>query len=362
MSESRNEKGAQVDLPWSLKDLESKASEAAVVLFHLKAYTANMPVQSQDGKEVLEDLARRLELRFPSELVFRRGENRGVAYPISISLKREAGKSILSMKHRARYSEMENLLWAIPFLLQAKMIETGFPGIVIEGEKETEHAFAEIAHTIKEPYFPGRDVEMLGRVYPYPIFKVNKEENELERAIYGALANFYRQELLARLCPNPYDTAGELYETIFYQVLLPTVGKSPTTVIDEVALVSLESRLGYTKKWAMFPGFVSNDFEKLVQSRGAALLLDVLKLRWGKDTIEKLHSILEQLPLGISGGFSPFVPAIDHVVKQLHAFFKERELKEDGGKHPGSMLELTWPFGGTYGEIKVEEGPPIAFL
>jgi len=354
------------DLPWSLKDLESMVSKASFVLFHLKTYTANIRILSPDGKKVLEDLARRLERSFPSELAFNPNEAWGVAYPMSIQLKREAGKLILSMKHRARYSEKDTLLSAIPFLLQAKMIETGFPGIMIENEKETEHAFAEIAHTIKERYFPGRDVDLLGRVYPYPVYKVNKEGNELERAIYGALGNFYRQELLARLCPNPYDTAGELYETIFYEALLPTDRKSPATMIDEVALVSLESKLNYTRKWAMFPGFISHDFEKLAESRGAALLLDVLKLRWGKEVVEKLYWIFEQLPLDSSGGFSPNVLAIDHVVRQLHTFLKEGESRKEAVKQPldrpSSMLELTWPFGGTYGEIKLEKGPPIAFL
>lgn len=82
----------------------------------------------------------------------------------------------------------------------------------------------------------------------------------------------------------------------------------------------------------------------------------------GKGPCEKLYSILDQLPLGISGGFASSVPAIDHVVKQLHAFIREREMKKGDVNPPSSMLELTWPFGGTYGEIKFEKGPPIAFL
>jgi len=112
----------------------------------------------------------------------------------------------------------------------------------------------------------------------------------------------------------------------------------------------------------MFPGFISQDFEKLVKSRGTAFLLDALKLRWGKDTVEKLHSTLEELPLGSSGGFMPNVPAIDRVVKQLHTFLREREMKKDDGDRPSSMLELTWPFGGLYGEIMMEKGASIAFI
>ena len=62
------------DLPWSLKDLESMVSKASFVLFHLKTYTANIRILSPDGKKVLEDLARRLELSFPSELAFNPNE------------------------------------------------------------------------------------------------------------------------------------------------------------------------------------------------------------------------------------------------------------------------------------------------
>lgn len=233
-----------------------------------------------------------------------------------------------------------------------------------EGEEEIGHSFAEIAHMIKEPYFPGRDVELRGRVNPYPVYAISKQGNELGRAIYGALARFYRQDLLARLYPNPGAPlgAGELYETIFYEALLPSNRKTIATMLDEVALVSLDSKLNYTRKWAMFPGFISEDFEKLVKSRGTAFLLDALKLRWGKDTVEKLHSTLEELPLGSSEGFMPILPAIDHVVKQLHAFLREREMKKDDSDRPSSMLELTWPFGGLYGEIMMEKGPPIGFI
>jgi hypothetical protein len=95
MSESKREGDGRVDLPWSLKDLESMVSEAAFLLFHLKTYVANIRVQSPKGREVSEDLVRRLELKFPSELAFGPGEEWGVVYPMSISLKREAGKFIL---------------------------------------------------------------------------------------------------------------------------------------------------------------------------------------------------------------------------------------------------------------------------
>jgi hypothetical protein len=233
---------------------------------------------------------------------------------------------------------------------------------MIEGEKGAELAFAEIAHAIKEPYFPGRDAELQGRVHPYPVYRISKSERELERAIYGAIANFYRQEMLARLCPNPYDTAGELYETIFYETLLPSAHKPFATMIHEVALVSLESKLNYTKKWAMFPGFISHDFERRMESRGAGLLLDALKLRWGKDAVEQLHSMLDQLPLDISRGFNASVSVIDNVIKQLHAFVREQDSKKDGTYRPASVPDLGWAVGGLYGEIMLEKGPPIAFL
>ena len=51
-----------------------------------------------------------------------------------------------------------------------------------------------------------------------------------------------------------------------------------------------------------------------MESRGAELLLDILDLRWGEDVVDKLRSILDQLPPD-SEGFSFIVPAVDHVVK-----------------------------------------------
>lgn len=346
----------------SPKDIEAMVSKAAPVFGSLKNFVWNIPIATESGRKALEDLAGKLQLKFPVELAFVPDGEWNENYPVLMMLRKDAnGGFTLSMKHRANYNAKDTLVRAIHFLIGAKMIEAAFPGIMAEGDKTVRDTFAEIAYQIREPCFPGGETPNFGRVYPYPVFRGSQDLRAVEYAVYKALIKFYQQELLAKMYPTPV-LGGELYEFNLLMTLLPGQ-KSPESMLNEIAIVAAESKLNYGRKWAKLPMFVSGEFERLVQVHGSTLFLETIRERYGSNTVQTVYSIINQLPLESGQGFGPpILHDLYNVLNELYVFLNRKQvLKAEEIDRLKLNLTLKGEWGGLRGKITMEKSPQIAF-
>lgn len=347
--------------------MESWDNEAFKTLYTSKDKPWQIPASSETGRRTLQDLANRLQLRFPVEFVFEKNETLSEEYPMLVRLKKdERSGFILTMKHHAKYGERTRLDYGVRFLIEAKMIETAFPGLMFQGDKIKRDAFAEIGYQIKEPYFPGGDTPYFGRVYPYPVFQVTDSMDLI--FIHGVLVSFYQQELLARMYPD-YGVGGELYELNLLRAL-PTSPMGPNaqsdrkSVIQDAAIIAAESKLNYGRRWAHLASSISDEFANLIKAHGSDLFLAVLKERSDRDLVEKVHSIVSKLPLQEGKGFCPpILHDIYEALNKLYVFYhhgKMMTIEEINRLAIGATLKGEW--GGVRGKIRMETGPRVAFL
>jgi len=315
-----------VGLADSLKQIMPLFTERVQLLGFLKNFFWNIRINSEQGRKALEGPAAELKLKFPVELELKPNEPWRAYYPMLMRYKKDDRGFVLSLKHRANYYEEDTLVRAVHFLNGAKMVETGFPGMMTGMDRNARDIFAEIAWQIREPYFPGGDTPYYGRVYPYPVFRGSQDENAGEYAVYRAIITFYQQELLAGMYPKPvseHGEGGQLYEFNLLMTLLPDKSKSTSTMVDEIARVTAESKLNYARKWAWVSAFISDELVPLVEAHGSDLFLEALKERWGSSKVQTVYDIISQLPLEQGKGFAPPVlHDIYRVLNELHVFLR----------------------------------------
>jgi len=349
----------------SLDKLESMVSEGLSVITHLKNFVGNIPIESEAGRRALKDLVSRLSSEFPVEFVLMTDDKPLSAdYPIAMQLRKDlSGGFTLLMKHQARYSGTQTLPEAILFLLRAKMIETGFPGIMLEGDKRTRDVYAEIAYQLKEPTFPGQETPYFGRIYPYPVYRINKEAYKQAWTIYEAIRKFYELELLARTYPTPI-IGGELYEAFLLGTLLPPRSKSWNALLDEVAVATAEDKLNYGQRHAFLPQF-SSQLEKLIEIYGATLFLKALQRRWGENIVFVIWLTIKKLPLENGEGFSRIHQDIDKIFRKLFVILKggysRDTIEPEEVERLRSMLVLRGEYGGLRGNIKLKKNSMLIF-
>jgi len=340
--------------------------DAVSSLFFMRNGAWRVPLRSELGEKTLEALVAKLQLRFPVEFASESDQSKDATHPMFMELRKNVlGKNILTLKHRLAHRETCFLEEGIRFLICAKMIETGFPGLMFQGDGTKKRVYGEIAYQIKEPYFPGGDTPFFGRVYPYPVFRITDFIDLI--FLHGIIEDFYMQEFLSRLYPH-YDLGGELYE--FYLLRrLPSGQRSlqdnndRQIIINGIAIAVAELKLGYGGKWNRLAGAVSDELSQILNTHGPDLFLEVMKHRFDKDFVENAFSILEKLPLEEGRGFGPpLLHDIYGVLNEVCGLYRTQKLmKLEEIERLGIGAKLSGEWGGLRGKIEVERAPPIVF-